>query len=266
MYNDPSLTLADQLALRVETFLKGMGGEAYRRRLGVLSIAIWQRVRGFVRRFTALYAAWKAGTLPKARAVRAAVRAAAPPVKGAGEVRAWFDPLAPGLEIMEAARTRPGSLLPRRFGWLHTMLPETGPPLAGVVGMILDAHPEIRQFVAEVPQVGRVLRPMCAMLGMTVPDYLALPKRNRGVAHPSPDPSRKGRGTPKKRRTPREVAAAAIEKALRTGKPVDPRKIGAVAFGYVLHWPRDGNCPPPEVGYGGKAFPNTPKDYVPPKG
>ena len=37
------------------------------------------------------------------------------------------------------------------------------------------------------------------------------------------------------------------------------------AFGYVLHWPRDGNCPPPEIGYGGRAFPNTPKDYVPPR-
>ena len=103
------------------------------------------------------------------------------------------------------------------------------------------------------------------------------------VVHPSPVPSVgphracamgtpiKGRGTcgegggRRKRRTPREVAAAAIAKSLRTGKPVDPRKIGAVAFGYVLHWPRDDNCPPPEIGYGGRMFPPLPKNYVRPR-
>ena len=70
----------------------------------------------------------------------------------------------------------------------------------------------------------------------------------------------------RRRRTAREVAAAAIAWSNRTGKPIDPRKIGAVAFGYVLHWPRDGNCPPPEIGYGGRMFPPLPKDYEGPKG
>jgi hypothetical protein len=65
------------------------------------------------------------------------------------------------------------------------------------------------------------------------------------------------------------VAADAIAWSERTGKPIDPRKIGAVAYGYVLHWPRDGNCPPPEIGYGGRwrrppkgAAPS--RDYKPP--
>ena len=71
-------------------------------------------------------------------------------------------------------------------------------------------------------------------------------------------------GPVRRRRTPREVAEAAIARSERTGKPIDPRKIGAVAYGYVLHWPRDGNCPPPEVGYGGR-WRRPPKDYKPPK-
>ena len=71
-------------------------------------------------------------------------------------------------------------------------------------------------------------------------------------------------GAKRRRRTPREVAEDAIARSERTGKPIDPRKIGAVAFGYVLHWPRDGNCPPPEVGYGGR-WRRPPKDYKPPK-
>jgi hypothetical protein len=59
------------------------------------------------------------------------------------------------------------------------------------------------------------------------------------------------------------VAADAIAWSERTGKPIDPRKIGSVAYGYVLHWPRDGNCPPPEIGYGGR-WRKPPKDYLPP--
>ena len=69
---------------------------------------------------------------------------------------------------------------------------------------------------------------------------------------------------PVRRRTPREVAEAAIARSEATGKPIDPRKIGSVAYGYVLHWPRDGNCPPPEIGYGGR-WRRPPKDYKPPQ-
>jgi hypothetical protein len=51
-----------------------MAPEACRLRIGSLSIAVWQRVKGFERRFAALYAQWKAGTLPKARARSSAAR------------------------------------------------------------------------------------------------------------------------------------------------------------------------------------------------
>src|SRR6185369_4326053 len=123
-------------------------------------------------------------------------------------------------------------------------------------------------------QIGRVLRPFCHILGLEVPVELRLPKRARVRKKDTPTPALPrlaGEGANggchakrRRRRTPREVAADAIRESERTGKPIDPKKMGAVAFGYTLHWPRDGNCPPPEIGYGGRRR-RPPKDYRPPK-
>jgi hypothetical protein len=267
MFPDPSFTLADQLYWAVQNFRAPMGAEAWRRRIGLFSIALWQRLRGFERRFATLYAQWKAGVLPKAR-VRVVKNLNRGGRRERGEAprdgEGRFDPLATDADSSLRAIKRPASVLPRGFAWLHRMLPESAPPLTGGVDSLVRNYPEIQVFAAECPQVKRILRPLCRMVGVKAPEWLAAPRRRTAVVHPSPNPSLKGRGM-RKRRTAREIAAAAIEKALRTGKPVDPTKMSSVAFGYVLHWPRDGNCPPPEIGYGGKAFPRTPKDYVPPR-
>ena len=71
MFPDPTLTLADQILWIVAVFMKTMAAEGCKRRIGLFSVAIWSRVKRFERRFLALYAEWKAGTLPKARVVRA---------------------------------------------------------------------------------------------------------------------------------------------------------------------------------------------------
>ena len=67
MFPDPTLTLADQILGIVAVFMKTMAAEGCKRRIGLFSVAIWSRVKRFERRFLALYAEWKAGTLPKAR-------------------------------------------------------------------------------------------------------------------------------------------------------------------------------------------------------
>ena len=252
MLTDP--TLADQMFWMVDVFLKTLAREGGRLRIGLVSGAIWNRVRRLERRFLALYAMWKAGRVPKARA--AGTRRSSPrpsPRRGEGEEGV-------------AMSVRPASLLPRGLRWMQAMLPESARTIgAGVESLVLN-YPEMRAFVADCPQVGRVLRPLCRMAGIGVPEYWRVPRR-RGTRRTSPRPSpRRGEGEePRRRRTAREVAAAALERSARTGKPIDPRRIGAVAFGYVLHWPRDGNCPPPEVGYGGRSFTPLPKDYVRPK-
>ena len=67
-----------------------------------------------------------------------------------------------------------------------------------------------------------------------------------------------------RRRTEREMAAAWLAWSERTGKPIDIRKVSSKVWGYIVHWPRDENCPPPEIGYGGRRW-RPPKDYKPPE-
>jgi hypothetical protein len=56
-------------------------------------------------------------------------------------------------------------------------------------------------------------------------------------------------------------AAKLVWRRVIAGKKVDLTKLPAVVAGYVYHPPRDANCPPPEIGYGGRSLPPLPKDY-----
>ncbi len=256
MFTDPTLTLAGQIFWIVDVFCKTLAAEACKRRVGMVSVAVWNRTKRFERRFSALYAMWKAGTLPQARVRKSASPRPSPQSGQSGEGACGTGG---ELAACDAARLRPASLLPRAFAWLYKVLPISAGTFLAAMDQLIRDHPEMQKFVAAAPQVGRMLRPMCQMVGLKPPEWLALPRRRR-------EPGlRRQAAAPRLRRTPREIAKAAMERSLRTGKPVDPRKIGAVPFGCVLHWPRDDNCPPPEIGYGGRSFPSLPKDYVPPK-
>jgi hypothetical protein len=119
---------------------------------------------------------------------------------------------------------------------------------------------------AAAPQAGRILRPFCQILGLELPPELALPKRVRvreGNPSPLPSPTR-GEGEEKRTgrpATPREQAEAAVRRSLATGKPIDLTKLSRVAYGYLVHPPRGGGSPPPEIGY---ARPRRlPRDYRP---
>ena len=71
-------------------------------------------------------------------------------------------------------------------------------------------------------------------------------------------------GAKRRRRTPLEIADALVAWSERTGKPIDIGKVSPVVWGCIVHRPRDGNCPPPQIGYGGRRR-KPPKDYEPPK-
>jgi hypothetical protein len=126
-------------------------------------------------------------------------------------------------------------MLPRRYGWLKRLL-----PLAGCEMNAFDvwlAEPDLKAMRATAPQVGRILRPLCHMMGLEMPAELRLPKRKRRArGHPSPVPSHKGRGTQKappmpRRRDyadPKEEARAWMAWSAATTKPVDPRRMSAV--------------------------------------
>jgi hypothetical protein len=161
------------------------------------------------------------------------------------------------------------TVLPRRAGWLRKLMPDSAPFMSAFIWLLDEA--EMRAFIAEAPQqAGRVLRPFFAFMGVPVPAELRLPKRVRvGRSYPSPRPSpARGEGegmiVPNRRLAPREQAEDAVRRSEASGKAIDLRKFSAEAYGWFVHPPRDDNCPPPKIGYGGRLRP-LPKDYRPPK-
>ena len=69
---------------------------------------------------------------------------------------------------------------------------------------------------------------------------------------------------PNRRLPAKEQAEDAVRRSEASGKPIDVRKFSAEAYGWFVHPPRDGNCPPPKIGYAGRRR-RPPKDYVPPQ-
>jgi len=202
--------------------------------------AICNRVRRLGRRFASIIARLEAGTLR--------------PPGGAGRPPGTTRPT-------DGKPAQPAASLWRGRGWLYRLLAGSAPQLAGMLGTVVY-RPEMAELCAAAPQLGGVLRSLCHMLALRpVPGFLKLPRRVRKDPSPRPSPTR-GEGEGKRTgrpRTPREQAEHAIRRALATGKPIDPRKLSSVAYGYVLHPPRNDSCPPPEIGYA-RSKP-LPRDY-----
>lgn len=117
-----------------------------------------RRITRLAERFRRLVQHWQAGTLPRLRPGR-------PP-------RPTPRPAAPAL--------------PRERGWINKRLPGTA-PCAGLLDAMLQA-PALRDFAAEVPRAGRLLRPICHALAIEHPAWLKLPPRP-APRRPSPPPS-----------------------------------------------------------------------------
>ena len=156
------------------------------------------------------------------------------------------------------------SVLPRRFGWLRSLLTPEAQGHVVAFHFMLET-PEMKAIIAAAPQVGRIIRPFCHFLGIETPAELRLPKRKRvrrnAVRLAEKDEAELARRTARFPDTPPARAAKRALRRMYAGKPVDLTKLSAVAYGYFVHPPRDGNCPPPEIGYGGRTFAPLPKDY-----
>jgi hypothetical protein len=118
-----------------------------------LALSAWTRLRRLLGRFAALVAVVEAGRIPAARRT---TQAAARPRLGAPAVR-----------------------MPGGSGWLLRLAPalETRIGLGRVESLLGD--PELRALLAHAPQAGRILRPLCHMLGIKTPAVLRLPRRPR---------------------------------------------------------------------------------------
>lgn len=126
---------------------------------GPLVILICNRLNRIVTRLLALAAQVAAGTL---RAPRVACRRR---------------------ETAATPREPPRLRLPRGFGWLIREVRETV-QYGGQVSHILD-DPEMLALLAAAPQAGRILRPLCRMMAISLPEQLRRPAR--------PPPRRKSR-------------------------------------------------------------------------
>ena len=133
-------------------------------------IRLTHRLARLAHRFRTLFARYQAGTLPTPRPPRTRIARPRPPEPRPPEPR-----------------------LPGKTGWIGARIANAA-PCAGAIEHLLHNTPEIREFAAAAPQAGRLLRPLCRMLGVTLPAYLRLPPRPKRV--PSFSPLALGRGEP----------------------------------------------------------------------
>jgi hypothetical protein len=254
-------TLIDRWGHLLYWLFEGMALDWRRRGLRhVHHPEICQRIVGMWKRLRSVIARFEAGKLrpPRARAVRLLTL---PP-----------DPL-PNGEGDSNCRSGWRSVLPRRFGWLKSLISPERQHHVIAFNLLIHEDAEMQAIIAAAPaQIGRVLRPFCHFLGLAVPEALRLPKRvrdprlrrRRAAAASRLRDARSEMIVPNRRLPPREQAEDAVRRSEATGKPIDVRRFSAVAYGWFVHPPRDGNCPPPEIGYGGRLRP-LPKDYNPPR-
>ena len=150
-----------------------IGAQAYAEatpphRLPAVPLETWQllcdRLARLTRRLSTLFAQYQNGTLP-----------AVPPPR---------------------ARTQhesaPYPRLPAARGWINARIPDSA-PCAGTLELNLQTN-EMRDFVTAAPQAGRLLRPLCRMLAIAIPEYLRLPSRPKPA--PGISPLARGRGEP----------------------------------------------------------------------
>ena len=178
-------TLADRFGFFLYWLFEGMYGDWRRRGLTHVHRAeIEQRIWGMWKRLRSVLERYRAGTLraPRGRKTDTSPRlvrsAAQSPQSGEGEGR--------------VARVAPAwSVLPRRFGWLKSLILPDRQWCVTQFNCVLYDNAEMQAVIAAAPgQIGRVLRPFCHFLGLEVPAELRLPKRRRGSrAHPPPQPS-----------------------------------------------------------------------------
>jgi|GEM_PF-3405943 len=160
--------------------------QAYTRMTHALSRLYW-----LLSRIDSLALRWQQGRLPRPR-----LRQPIPPSAG------------PVLQPAPAQAAPATMRDPSMHGWLSRIhLPSR--QIGGQVEHLL-AQGEMRALAQAAPQAGRLLRPLCRMLGITLPDYLALPPRPR-PAKPrpaKPRPTRAPAPNPPDRPLPAYVRAA----------------------------------------------------------
>ena len=127
-------------------------------------------------------------------------------------------PRKPRKPAARPSRPKPPLVLPRGKLWLVRLIPETA--FGGSQLQHLLSQPDMAAFIAETPQMGRLLRPLCRMVGAALPPGIAKPPpRQAAPAAPDADaeaaagktdaaPFRAEAPPPPRRRAPGRLAPA----------------------------------------------------------
>ena len=107
--------------------------------------------------------------------------------------------------------------LPGRFGWLIRLVP--GAAAYGGQVQYLLADPEMAALLADVPQAGRILRPLCRMLAIRLGPEMTAKRRRRSVSAAGPADSE---GQPETRTVARSCPPRAIPPASPAAPPWQP--------------------------------------------
>ncbi len=166
---------------------------------GPLVLLVWSRLRRMAVRFARLAARVRAGALPARAAPRRPGRSGPPPPP-----------------------------LPRKSGWLISLVPQAAASASQLQHLLAD--PEMAALVAAAPQMGRILRPLCRMLGVVPPPGLCSERR--------PAPARPRPAAPRPE-APRPAPPAA-EPEPRPPKPAWLRRSGLPGRRRPLPFPTPG--------------------------
>jgi hypothetical protein len=136
-----------------------------------LMLLAWSRLRRMATRFARLALRLRAGNLSPRRPVRSRAGARRP------------------------ATPRPR--LPEGFGWLVRLVPEAAAGASQLQHLL--GEPEMAALIAAAPQAGRILRPLCRLLGVRPPPALLTAPAAPVAAPPLPaaaSPGLTGRQAP----------------------------------------------------------------------
>jgi hypothetical protein len=211
-------TPADRFALIIDGLCRVVAAQHARGLAGPMIILIWTRLRRAGTRFASLLARFEAGTLPAAArprrrtACRSAARPAAPGEDGRG---AEIDRRSPPQGGSPARSSDASPRLPRGFGWLLRLTPETACGASQLQYFLSD--PEVAALLAAAPRIARALRPLCRMLGVELPRSPEASASAHGQADPAV-----GAPVPVPPPCPAAASPASLRARGLAGTPPDP--------------------------------------------
>jgi hypothetical protein len=192
-------SLADRFTTMLRLLRQTLGAPDYARFDLSLKWAIWHRISRLSLRFRAL------ALNPRSRRRR---KPSAKPE--------------PAPEPASQPRTAKRREVPAQNGWLLQTFP--GHHIPYVRGHLIRflEDPDLARLHGETPSIGRVLRPLCHMLAIPLPDYLKLDRKPRP---PRPKPARKPERKPARKpaRRREKPEPSFYEYMLQKYPPVPPR-------------------------------------------